>query len=66
FSMTALFIASFTEQWITSKNHVPAVIGILCAVLCLVLLGPDKFLIPAMFLITFVLTLIRRKEEETI
>lgn len=66
FSMTALFIASFTEQWITSKNHVPAVIGILCTVLCLVLLGPDKFLIPAMFLITFVLTLNRRKEEETI
>ena len=66
FSMTALFIASFTEQWITSKNHVPAVIGILCTVLCLVLLGPDKFLIPAMFLITFVLTLIRRKEDETI
>ena len=66
FSMTALFIASFTEQWITSKNHVPAVIGILCTALCLVLLGPDKFLIPAMFLITFVLTLIRRKEEETI
>lgn len=66
FSMTALFIASFTEQWITSKNHVPAVIGILCTTLCLVLLGPDKFLIPAMFLITFVLTLIRRKEEETI
>ncbi len=66
FSMTALFIAAFTEQWITSKNHVPAVIGILCTTLCLVLLGPDKFLIPAMFLITFVLTLIRRKEEETI
>ncbi len=63
FSMTALFIASFTEQWITSKNHVPAVIGILCTTLCLVLLGPDKFLVPAMFLITFVLTLIRRKEE---
>lgn len=66
FSMTALFIASFTEQWINSKNHVPAVIGILCTTLCLVLLGPDKFLIPAMFLITFVLTLIRVKEEETI
>jgi 4-azaleucine resistance transporter AzlC len=63
FSMTALFIASFTEQWITSKDHVPAVTGILCTTLCLVLLGPDRFLIPAMFLITFVLTLIRREEE---
>ncbi len=66
FSMTALFIASFTEQWITSRNHVPAVTGILCTGLCLIFLGPDKFLIPAMFLITFVLTLIRRKEEETL
>ncbi len=37
FSMTALFIASFTEQWITSKDHVPAVTGILCTTLCLVL-----------------------------
>ncbi|MBR1640878.1 MAG: AzlC family ABC transporter permease [Butyrivibrio sp.] len=63
FSMTALFIASFTEQWITSKDHVPAVIGLSCTALCLVLLGPDRFLIPAMFLITFVLTLIRKKEE---
>ncbi len=63
FSMTALFIASFTEQCITSKDHVPAVTGILCTTLCLVLLGPDRFLIPAMLLITFVLTLIRRKEE---
>jgi len=28
-----------------------------------VFLGPDRFLIPAMFLITFVLTLLRKKEE---
>jgi 4-azaleucine resistance transporter AzlC len=63
FSMTALFIASFTEQWISSKDHLPAVVGIVSTVLCLVLLGPDRFLIPAMFLITFVLTLLRKKEE---
>lgn len=63
FSMTALFIASFTEQWISSKDHLPAVVGIVNTVLCLVFLGPDRFLIPAMFLITFVLTLLRKKEE---
>lgn len=63
FSMTALFIASFTEQWISSKDRLPAVVGIVSTVLCLVLLGPDRFLIPAMFLITFVLTLLRKKEE---
>lgn len=63
FSMTALFIASFTEQWISSKDHLPAVVGIVSTVLCLVFLGTDRFLIPAMFLITFVLTLLRKKEE---
>ena len=63
FSMTALFIASFTEQWIASKDHIPALTGIICTALCLALLGPEKFLIPAMFLITFVLTFMRKKEE---
>ncbi len=63
FSMTALFIASFTEQWLTSRDHIPALTGIICTVLCLVLLGPEKFLIPAMFLITIVLTFMRKKEE---
>ncbi|MBP5305644.1 MAG: AzlC family ABC transporter permease [Lachnospiraceae bacterium] len=64
FSMTALFIASFTEQWIESKDHIPALSGILCTVFSLVLFGPDRFLIPAMLLITLVLTLIRSREEK--
>ncbi len=63
FSMTALFIASFTEQWRTSKDHIPALTGLICTMLCLALLGPEKFLIPAMLLITFVLTFMRKKEE---
>lgn len=63
FSMTALFIASFTEQWIISKNHIPAIAGISCTFICLVLLGPEKFLIPAMLLITLVLTIIKKKED---
>ncbi len=63
FSMTALFIASFTEQWLSTKDHVPALTGLLCTLLCLVLFGPSRFLIPAMLLITLVLTLLRRREE---
>ena len=27
FSMTALFMASFTEQWILGRNHIPALAG---------------------------------------
>ena len=43
FSMTALFIASFTEQWISERNHIPALTGFACSLLCLLILGPEHF-----------------------
>lgn len=63
FSMTALFIASFTEQWITAKDRTPALCGLGSTLLCLLLFGRENFLIPAMLLITLLLTLLRRREE---
>ncbi|MCR5826025.1 MAG: AzlC family ABC transporter permease [Oscillospiraceae bacterium] len=60
FSMTALFLASFTEQWLTTQNHIPALTGLLSTFVCLLAFGPERFLIPAMLLITLVLTLLRR------
>ena len=59
FSMTALFIASFTEQWLRTKDHIPAMTGLLATFLCLIVFGPENFLIPAMLLITLILTLLR-------
>ncbi len=59
FSMTALFIASFTEQWLRTKEHIPALTGLLSTLLCLLLFGPERFLIPAMLLITLILTLLK-------
>ena len=61
FSMTALFIASFVEQWIASGDHVPAVTGLLGTLFCLILFGPERFLIPAMLLITLLLALLRNR-----
>lgn len=63
FSMTALFVASFTEQWITTKDHIPAITGLLCTLASLLIFGRDNFLIPAMLLITVVLTILRKREE---
>lgn len=63
FSMTALFVASFTEQWLSTRDHVPALVGLLGTAACLVVFGRDGFLIPAMLLITAVLTLVRGFEE---
>ena len=59
FSMTDLYIASFTEQWIRSREHIPALTGLLSTLLCLLLFGPEQFLIPAMLLITLVLTILK-------
>ena len=64
FSMTALFIASFTEQWIVSDNHVPAIVGLVSTVFCLLVFGTENFLIPSMILITVLLTLLRGKESK--
>ena len=64
FSMTALFIASFTEQWLTTRDHLPALTGLLSTLVCLVLFGAERFLIPAMLLITLILTLVRGRYGE--
>lgn len=63
FSMTALFVTAFTEQWLTTKDHVPALTGLLSTLLCLLVFGRERFLIPAMLLITLILTILRRREE---
>lgn len=59
FSMTALFVTVFVEQWLTTKNHLPAIAGLFCSIGCLAVFGADNFLIPAMIAITIVLSLFK-------
>lgn len=61
FSMTAIFVAAFVEQWIAADNHLPAIIGLAASLGCLAVFGPGRFLIPAMLIITFSLALGRKK-----
>lgn len=63
FALTALFVTVFVEQWVSTKDHIPALIGVGASVLCLLLFGADGFLIPAMVLITVLLALYGRKED---
>jgi len=63
FAMTALFITVFVEQWKSTKNHIPAIVGVLSSVICLLIFGADRFLIPTMILISLVLSLGRRFVE---
>jgi 4-azaleucine resistance transporter AzlC len=61
FSMTALFLVIFVEQWKSTGNHTSAIVGIMTSLVCLILFGADGFLIPAMIAITVLLTLSRKK-----
>ena len=63
FALTALFLTVFVEQWLRTKNHMPALVGIFASVLCLALFGADRFLIPAMLLITLALALLRKQTD---
>ena len=60
FVLTALFVTLFTEQWLTNKIHFPAIVGVVCTVLCLVIFGKEIFLIPSMVLIALLLTTARK------
>jgi len=64
FSLTALFLTVFVEQWLTGNDHIPAIIGVASAVLCLLIFGSGSFLIPTMIVISvalFVLKLVRER-----
>lgn len=60
FSMTALFVVIFVEQWESTHNHIPALLGLSISVLCLLAFGADNFLIPAMIGITIGLFLLKK------
>jgi len=63
FAMTALFLTVFVEQWLGTKQHLPAIIGVLASLACLLLFGADGFLIPAMLIIAAALLLGRKQIE---
>lgn len=64
FAMTALFIVIMVEQWLTNKEHLPAILGVATTVICLVAFGAEYFIIPSMALIAVELMLMRKRLEK--
>ncbi len=62
FVMTALFVVMFINQWEDTKEHKPALIGVGCSLLCLLIFGNENFILPAMALI--ILCFMFNKKEE--
>ena len=66
FAMTALFVVIFVEQWLTMKEHLPAILGAVTTLVCLIIFGSQYFIIPSMVLIAFELVIFRKKLEKNI
>lgn len=64
FSMTALFVTVFVEQWLSTKEHRPALIGLAATIICLLIFGSNSFLIPSMIAIVVLLFLAKKTFEE--
>ena len=56
FVLTALFVTMFVEQWLSTEDHGPALIGVMSTAVCLLCFGADWFLIPSMAVIAGLLT----------
>lgn len=63
FVLTALFVTIFVDQWLSTKKHIPAIIGVGASVLALIIFGADSFLIPAMAIIAISLCLYKGDAE---
>ena len=55
FALTALFVVLFLEQWKGKERRLAGAAGVACAVVSLVVFGPDNLVIPAMVMILAVL-----------
>lgn len=63
FVMTALFAVMFLNQWEEAKDHRPALVGLACSLLCLLIFGSGGFILPAMALMTLCLLLQGKQEK---
>lgn len=62
FVVTAMFVAIFMDDYIRNKTtHLSSWLGIACAGICLVLFGPDQFIIPTMMALLLMLYIVYRR-----
>lgn len=72
FVMTAMFIVILMSQWVKDgtrartliSDHIPELTGIFSAIVCLLIFGPDNFIIPTMIMMLAILLAARRPLEK--
>ena len=65
FAMTALFVVIFVEQWLSTKEHLPANLGAATTLVCLFIFGAQYFIIPSMAFIAVELVIFRKRFEKS-
>ena len=63
FALTALFIVILLDQIKSTGMKLPALLGGVSSVLCIIILGRDNFLLPSLAVTVLVLLLLRNKLE---
>ena len=63
FCMTALFLIIFIDQWEKAEKHTLALTGLGIGVICLLIFGENRFMLPALLIVSALLLLFKRKEN---
>jgi 4-azaleucine resistance transporter AzlC len=59
-----LFVIIFIDQWEKSKNHLPAILGLAVAVICLLIFGQRNFMLVSLIAVSGILLFLRENKEE--
>ena len=63
FAMTALFVTIFVDQWREAKSHLPAIVGLCSAAVCLLIFGGSNFILPSLIITVGILMALRGRLE---
>ena len=63
FAMTALLVTIFVDQWREAKSHLPAIVGLCSAAVCLLIFGGSNFILPSLIITVGILMALRGRLE---
>ena len=59
FALTALFVTILLDQLKDAVSRLPAVIAVFSSIICLLIFGPDNFILPSLIITVAALTVLR-------